>query len=283
MKKLYFILSLIVVTVAYQNCSDLSIRKISSESSSASTPVFCSLHGVMATAGEARDFYISSSVPCGSTCNKITRICEDSGMFGPAVDPDSGGPVFPEPNLSNYTHGSCTVNTCTGNPPNPPVNPPNPPVNPPFEQPGCVPPPNSYISELPNPRWPSFRPGWWRIKLRSGEIVSIKFRATHHYGDFSGSDYPNEGDEGMGMVSISKTAGCFDSSKLPPKCTSPASPWPGLSWANKNFGSIYSCNLTPGEDYYLNLYFGPPNGGEWNGAYCPTVFCGRDIGNYYSP
>jgi hypothetical protein len=122
--------------------------------------------------------------------------------------------------------------------------------------------------------WPAYN-GWRRLQIDRGSYLAIEFTAsqsTSQYGTFSASGYPGDGG-GVGVMSISRTPGCFTQSALPQGCRTPPAMNPGISWTNGQ--STVSCRLTPGERYYINISFDPIVGGRCDGV----VFCGRDWGN----
>jgi hypothetical protein len=116
--------------------------------------------------------------------------------------------------------------------------------------------------------WPSYN-GVSRQCVSNGNIASFEFNATslpNQFGTISTSRFPGDGD-GLGRVSISTTPGCFDGNVLTTPCLGPLAELPGVSWTNGS--SAFACNLTPGQRYYVNLYF--PN--------CSAGTCCRDFGN----
>lgn len=122
--------------------------------------------------------------------------------------------------------------------------------------------------------WPSYN-GAHRVVVPSNNYLSLSFVATAtpgQFGTFSGTSYPGDGD-GLAVLSISPTPGCFDPAYLPSGCYTGPAALPGISWVNGV--SAFSCPLVAGQTYYLNITFGPTT----DGASCPGANCGRDFGN----
>jgi hypothetical protein len=117
-----------------------------------------------------------------------------------------------------------------------------------------------------------------RIEVARGSYLALEFTAsqsTSQFGTFDGSGgYPGDGG-GQGVLSISRTPGCFTQSALPQGCYAPPAMYPGISWTNGQ--STVACRLTPGERYYINISFDPIVGGRCDGQFV----CGRDWGNIH--
>lgn len=149
-----------------------------------------------------------------------------------------------------------------------------------FEPPVVCLPPAGFTGETVNfvatfgTSWPAYN-GAHRLQMTPNAYIALAFTATQtpgQFGTFDGSGYPGDGD-GAAVMSISTTPGCFDPNLLPPGCFTGPSAFPGISWVNGNTG--FSCPLVAGQNYYLNITFGPLN----SGAACPGNLCGRDFGN----
>lgn len=127
--------------------------------------------------------------------------------------------------------------------------------------------------------WPAFgvRP---RVNVPFNGYVSYRFTATSVVGQFgtvATSDYPGDGD-GHGQMSISRDPGCFNAAQLGSNCLSPVTRFVSVGWANG--AAQFSCSLTPGSSYYVNLTYGG-NTSPGSGPYCPqgTAGCGADVQN----
>lgn len=123
--------------------------------------------------------------------------------------------------------------------------------------------------------WPYYN-GPRRLRLPDGRYYALRFTATRtqgQYGTFDGSGgFPGDGG-GAAIMSISSSPGCFDPLALPTGCYSGPAAYPGISWVNGP--ATFSCSLTPGAEYYLNITFGP----TLDGAFCAEGICGRDFAN----
>ena len=127
--------------------------------------------------------------------------------------------------------------------------------------------------------WPAFNIRK-RVTVPFGGYIAYSFTATTvpgQFGSFATADYPGDGD-GEGLMSISTTQGCFDSTKLGPRCLSPVSRFVSIGWQNGS--SQFSCALTPGQPYYLNWTYGNTTV-PGSGPYCPagSPNCGADVQN----
>lgn len=124
--------------------------------------------------------------------------------------------------------------------------------------------------------WPAYNDRL-RLFMNGGTYSSLLFVANTgpQFGTVTSTGYPGDGD-GLGQISISRVAGCFDPAFLEPGCLSEVSVFPSLNW-HQTPGNI-GCYLAPGEVYYVNYTFGlsAPSG---SGPHCPTGTCGRDTGN----
>lgn len=126
--------------------------------------------------------------------------------------------------------------------------------------------------------WPDFN-GKKRLFVPLNGYLSYRFTSTNspnQFGSFITTGFPGDGD-GVGIMSISRTPGCFNPAKLPFNCISNPALYASIGWSNG--GSQYSCVLNVGQTYYLNYtYGGIINAG---GPYCPGNLsgCGADVGN----
>ena len=127
--------------------------------------------------------------------------------------------------------------------------------------------------------WPAYgvRP---RVNVPFNGYVSWRFTATSVVGQFgtvATSDYPGDGD-GHGQMSISRDPGCFNAAQLGNNCLSPVTRFVSVGWANG--AAQFSCSLTPGSSYYVNLTYGS-NTSPGSGPYCPQGAngCGADVQN----
>ncbi len=140
----------------------------------------------------------------------------------------------------------------------------------------CAPPSPVTLSSWPQvfqSAFPSHPGGRVQLMLPSGATNAIQFVAsssTSSFGSILTTGFPGDGN-GSAQMSISPFPGCFDPALVPPGCRSEGR-YPQLSWALGT--SQFSCPLTPGQTYYLNISFGtsaqPP------GPYC-VGSCGFDL------
>lgn len=116
--------------------------------------------------------------------------------------------------------------------------------------------------------WPSYN-DVLRQMISTNTWLALTFTASSsstQFGTMSTSGFPGDGG-GLGQISISSSAGCFDQSNLGANCLSPIVEYPGVSWSNQP--SAFACKLTPGVTYQMNFWF----------PTCPGLSCGRDFGN----
>ncbi len=125
----------------------------------------------------------------------------------------------------------------------------------------------------PFPSHPGGRRQWIATQGNIDSIVFVASSATNQFGSIAASGFPGDG-EGAMQMSISTTPGCYTAANLGPNCLSPVSSTASVGWAIGS--SQFSCALTPGSTYYLNLTFGNANG-PGSGPFCVTGACGRDI------
>lgn len=152
---------------------------------------------------------------------------------------------------------------------------------------GSCPPtyPNTNVVEYANlfGSWPAFGSSR-RLTVPSNGALAMRFTAsssTTQFGTTATADHPGDGD-GWGLMSVSRSPGCFNAAHLGARCLlSSAARLPSIGWAN--FPNQFSCQLTPGETYYVNLTYGnstTPSGGA---PYCPNGgpggVCGADLQN----
>lgn len=125
--------------------------------------------------------------------------------------------------------------------------------------------------------WPAYN-ARLRIFVSNNQYFSLLFNAGPgpQFGTVTSSTFPGNGEAGVGQISISRVAGCFDPAFLGAGCLSEVSALPSLSWQQNP--QLPGCQLIPGDTYYLNYTFGgsAPSG---NGPQCPSGDCGRDTGN----
>jgi hypothetical protein len=130
--------------------------------------------------------------------------------------------------------------------------------------------------------WPAFgvRP---RFSIPWNGYLAFSFTATSsttQFGTVATSDYPGDGD-GNGQMSISRSPdeGCFVQAQLGAHCLSPVARLPSVGWAN--FPNQFSCALTPGQAYYVNITYGNQTspGSVPNCPIGPNQNCGADIQN----
>lgn len=139
--------------------------------------------------------------------------------------------------------------------------------------------PNTTVSEFNNvfSTWPAYGSSR-RITVPFNGSASYRFTATavaNQFGTFATVGYPGDGD-GFGRASISPRAGCFNAAELGANCVSSVAREPSVGWAN--FASAFSCQLTPGQSYYVNLTYGGTTT-PGSGPYCPGGSCGADAQN----
>lgn len=99
-----------------------------------------------------------------------------------------------------------------------------------------------------------------RLALPFDGHIALRFTAataSGSFGTFLLADYPGSGG-GQGLMSISRTPGCFDPAFLGPNCLSPVSSEPGVAWTIAASG--LRCALEPGASYYLNMTLGTSGG-----------------------
>jgi len=127
--------------------------------------------------------------------------------------------------------------------------------------------------------WPSFGVRR-RMLVPYNGYVAFQFTATQtpgQFGTFASADYPLDGD-GFGQMSISREPGCFDAALLDARCLAPVGRFTSVGWANG--ASQYSCNLVPGQTYYLNMTYGGTTSSATE-PHCPAgvLGCGADTQN----
>jgi hypothetical protein len=130
----------------------------------------------------------------------------------------------------------------------------------------------------------NFWPGYGirrRLTPPANGYSSYRFVANGSIGQFgtiATGDFPDDGD-GWGLLSISRSPGCFTASQLGPNCLGGVQRLPTISWKNGP-SSAGQCSLTPGQTYYVNFTYGSTSiAGA--GPYCPagTGRCGADVQN----
>jgi len=117
-----------------------------------------------------------------------------------------------------------------------------------------------------------------RLFVPYNGFIALSFTATQlatAFGSVTTADFPGDGD-GIGQMSISRTPGCFDQAHLGENCLSPAGRFASIGWMNRT--GPWACNLTPGENYYVNITYGA--GPAPTGAQCPSGICGADVIQY---
>lgn len=123
----------------------------------------------------------------------------------------------------------------------------------------CEPPfPNGSVSSWSSVfgLWPAYNTQR-RLSVPFNGYLAFQFNApANGFGTFITTSFPGGGD-GSGLVSISRTPGCFNPAFLGPNCLSPLGPLPQVSWSLPP-DDPSACVLTPGQSYYLNLTFGGP-------------------------
>ena len=124
--------------------------------------------------------------------------------------------------------------------------------------------------------WPSYGVRRSIVPPANG-YRALRFTATNQvnqFGSISLTDYPGDGD-GFAVLSISREPGCFDQAHLGPNCLIAPARFATIGWINGS--SERSCQLTPGQDYYINMTYGSANSGL--GPYCPAGQgnCGADV------
>jgi len=125
--------------------------------------------------------------------------------------------------------------------------------------------------------WPAFGSSR-RIFAPFNGSLAFRFTASavaNQFGTFATVGFPGDGD-GFGQASISRGPGCFNAAQLGPNCVSPVAREPSVGWAN--FANQFSCALTPGQVYYVNLTYGGTTT-PGSGPYCPGGSCGADAQN----
>lgn len=123
------------------------------------------------------------------------------------------------------------------------------------------------------PSHPGGRRQWIATQGNIDSISFVASSATNQFGSIAASGFPGDG-EGAMQMSISSVAGCYTPANLGPNCLSPVSSGASVGWAIGS--SQFSCALTPGATYFLNLTFGSASG-PGSGPFCVTGACGRDI------
>jgi hypothetical protein len=102
--------------------------------------------------------------------------------------------------------------------------------------------------------WPAYGIGT-RLSVPANGYAALRFTASSTPGQFGtlfATEFP--GSTGAAQVSISRTPGCFDPAVLGPNCLSEVSGSPSVSWLVA--ATSLSCQLQPGESYYVNLTLG---------------------------
>lgn len=124
--------------------------------------------------------------------------------------------------------------------------------------------------------FPSHPGGAARVSVSSGTTISAQFVASSpgaQFGTISSAGFPGDG-EGMGLLSISTSAGCFNQAQLGSNCLSELKSYPVISW--RIGASSTQCQLTQGATYFLNFTFGSATS-PGSGPYCVTGNCARDL------
>lgn len=140
--------------------------------------------------------------------------------------------------------------------------------------------PNTTVTEFNTyfGTWPAFGHSI-RIGVPFNGALSWRFTATSsttQFGSIATVGFPGDGD-GWGQISISRSPGCFNPAEIGANCVHAAAREPSTGWAN--FANQFSCPLTPGQVYYVNLTYGGSTFSA-NGPYCPNgISCSADIQN----
>jgi hypothetical protein len=129
----------------------------------------------------------------------------------------------------------------------------------------------------------NFWPGYGiRVRLTPPPSGSLSYRfvangSIGQFGTIATGDFPDDGD-GWGLLSISRSPGCFTASQLGPNCLGGVQRLPTISWKNGP-SSAGQCSLTPGQTYYVNFTYGSDSSGP--GPHCPagTGQCSADFQN----
>lgn len=131
--------------------------------------------------------------------------------------------------------------------------------------------------------WPSFGVRR-RLGVPANGFLSFEFVATSTAGQFGTvvtGDFPNDGD-GYGLMSISRSPGCFTPSELGIGCMGGVQRLPSISWKNGT-GTTFQCGLTAGQTYYVNYTYGSATTGNQSAGppYCPAGSgnCSADVQN----
>lgn len=126
--------------------------------------------------------------------------------------------------------------------------------------------------------WPAFGSSR-RLTVPVNGALAMRFTAsasTTQFGTTATATYPGDGD-GHGQMSISRSPGCFSAAQLGANCLTQVSREPSVGWAN--FANQFSCQLTPGESYFVNLTYGNSTTPSAGAPYCPSGTCGADVQN----
>ena len=148
-----------------------------------------------------------------------------------------------------------------------------------FETSACVPP---YATAFPF-EWNTLYPQGWpgynhsvRFTPPALSYVTLRFTAgpAGQVGELLGTPIP-PGANSVGLVSISRTPGCFDPAHTGPRCISDLAQIQSVTWTTGN--SPFRCELVPGQTYYVNLTLG---GDQGPGPYCPREleYCILELG-----
>ncbi len=119
-----------------------------------------------------------------------------------------------------------------------------------------------------------------RLTVPGNGFLSYTFVATAvagQFGTIATGDFPGDGD-GWGLMSISRSAGCFTPSELAQGCLGGVQRLPTISWRN-GAGTSFQCGLTAGQTYYVNFTYGGGTSGP--GPHCPpgSGLCAADVQN----
>ncbi len=132
-------------------------------------------------------------------------------------------------------------------------------------------------SALYQQQWPSYNNSV-RFTPPALSYVTLRFTAgpAGQVGELLGTPVP-PGTKSLGLVSISRSPGCFDPAFTGARCISDLAQIQSVTWTTGS--SPFRCELVPGQTYYVNLTLG---GNQGPGPYCPREQeqCILELGQY---
>lgn len=152
-----------------------------------------------------------------------------------------------------------------------------------FEDAACAPLyPMGFLLEW-SQTYPQGWPGYNQVARFYPQVdtyMTLRFTAgpAGQLGELLGNPVASNG-RMQGLLSISRSPGCFDAAHTGARCVSALAPVLSLSWTTGS--SPFRCQLEPGGTYYVNLTLG---GLEPPGPYCDrkTELCMIELGQNYN-